>query len=86
MSSAEAGPSTGGWKLYARILAYLLPYKGKLGLVLLFNFLFILFNTLSIWMIAPFLSTCSYYNITLQYLYAIASYPQPHSTRYNCKY
>ncbi len=43
--------------LYLRILAYLVPYTRHLALVVVLNFLYIAFNTVSIWMIAPFLTT-----------------------------
>ncbi|MCK4305043.1 MAG: ABC transporter ATP-binding protein [Candidatus Eisenbacteria sp.] len=49
--------SQGGIRLYGRILSYMLPYKLQLVFVLLFNFLYIAFNTISIWMVAPFLTT-----------------------------
>ena len=39
--------------LYLRILAYLRPYTRYILLVLMFNFLFVIFNTLSVWMVAP---------------------------------
>ncbi len=44
-------------RLYRRLIRYLTPYKAQLGLVLVFNFLFVIMNALSIWMIAPFLTT-----------------------------
>ena len=42
--------------IYLRILGYLRPYAPRLVLVFLLNGLFILFNTLSIWMVPAFLS------------------------------
>ena len=44
-------------RVYARILAYMVPYIGQLVLVLVFNLFFVVFNALSIWMIAPFITT-----------------------------
>jgi len=44
-------------RLYLRILSYMLPYVRHLIFVFFFNFGFIAFNTISIWMIAPFLTT-----------------------------
>lgn len=44
-------------QMYFRILSYLKPYIRHILVILLFNFLFIIFNTLSIWMVAPFIST-----------------------------
>ncbi len=46
-----------GLNMYLRILSYLRPYKRHIVLVLTFNFLFVIFNTVSIWMVAPFIST-----------------------------
>jgi len=43
-------------RLYLRIVSYLRPYIGQILLILALNFLFIIFNTLSIWMVAPFIS------------------------------
>ena len=40
-------------KIYFRIIGYLKPYIRKLLLVILCNFGFILFSTLSMWMVAP---------------------------------
>jgi len=48
---------TEGLRLYVRILRYLLPYTRHLVFVVFLNFLFIAFNAVSIWMIAPFLTT-----------------------------
>ncbi len=45
------------WQIYKRILAYLRPYIPQILLVLVFNFLFVIFNTLSVWMVAPFINT-----------------------------
>ncbi|RMG62484.1 MAG: ABC transporter ATP-binding protein, partial [Calditrichaeota bacterium] len=51
-------PSTqNSLRLYGRILSYLRPYLGHIGLILVFNFGFIVFNTLSVWLVAPFVST-----------------------------
>jgi len=44
-------------KLYLRILGYLRPYAFLLLVILTLNFLYVIFNTLSIWMVAPFIST-----------------------------
>lgn len=44
-------------KLYLRILSYLRPYAALLILILMLNFMYVIFNTLSIWMVAPFIST-----------------------------
>ncbi len=43
--------------LYFRVLAYLKPYYKQFIFIILFNFVYIIFNTVSIWMIAPFVST-----------------------------
>lgn len=43
--------------LYLRILGYLRPYARLVFVVFFFNFSFIIFNTLSIWMVAPFIGT-----------------------------
>lgn len=45
------------WPLYLRLIAYLRPYKRYILMVLVFNFLYVIFNTLSIWMIAPVVRT-----------------------------
>ena len=45
------------WPLYLRLIAYLRPYKRYILMVLVFNFLYVIFNTLSIWMIAPVVKT-----------------------------
>jgi subfamily B ATP-binding cassette protein MsbA len=45
------------FRLYLRILSYLVPYMRHLVVVFTLNFGFIAFNTISIWMIAPFLTT-----------------------------
>jgi subfamily B ATP-binding cassette protein MsbA len=42
---------------YIRILSYLRPYTRHIVLIFLFNFFFVIFETLSIWMVAPFIST-----------------------------
>ncbi len=42
--------------LYLRIISYLRPYIPHIVLVLIFNFLFVIFNTLSVWMVAPVIS------------------------------
>ena len=47
----------GDLQSYFRILSYLKPYVRHIVLILIFNFLFVVFNTLSIWMVAPFVST-----------------------------
>ncbi|OPX35732.1 hypothetical protein B1H10_00595 [candidate division KSB1 bacterium 4484_188] len=44
-------------KLYLRILSYLRPYIALMALILMLNFLYVIFNALSIWMVAPFIST-----------------------------
>lgn len=43
--------------LYFRILSYLRPYKKYIVFILMFNFFYVIFNTVSIWMVAPFIST-----------------------------
>ena len=53
----SAQPAQRGARTYLRILSYLLPYKGRFALVLLCNAFFVVFNTISIWMVAPFLTT-----------------------------
>ncbi len=45
------------WQIYRRILSYLRPYIPQIILVLVFNFSFVVFNTLSVWMVAPFINT-----------------------------
>ena len=47
----------GELSLYFRILSYLKPYIRHIIIILIFNFLFVIFNALSIWMVAPFVST-----------------------------
>jgi subfamily B ATP-binding cassette protein MsbA len=54
---APAADSENNLKLYLRILAYLRPYIRNIILILLCNFFFVIFDTLSIWMVAPFVST-----------------------------
>ena len=44
-------------ELYLRVLSYLKPYIPQILLVVFFNVLFIVFNTLSVWMVAPFINT-----------------------------
>jgi len=44
-------------QLYFRIISYLRPYLRHILVILLFNLMFVIFNTLSIWMVAPFVST-----------------------------
>ena len=39
--------------LYLRILSYLKPYIRYMVLVVVFNFFFVIFNTLSVWLVAP---------------------------------
>jgi len=43
--------------LYLRILSYFLPYVRYIILVLVFNFFFVIFNTVSVWMVAPLITT-----------------------------
>jgi len=43
--------------LYFRILSFFRPYIRTIILVLFLNFLFIMFSTVSIWMVAPLIST-----------------------------
>ncbi len=43
--------------LYLRILSYFLPYVRYIILVLIFNFFFVIFNTVSVWMVAPLITT-----------------------------
>ena len=45
------------FRLYLRILSYLKPYSRQIILILLFNLLFVVFNALSIWMVAPTVTT-----------------------------
>jgi subfamily B ATP-binding cassette protein MsbA len=52
-----AADAENNFKLYLRILAYLRPYIRSIILILLCNFFFVIFDTLSIWMVAPFVST-----------------------------
>jgi subfamily B ATP-binding cassette protein MsbA len=44
-------------QIYLRLLAYLKPYKKHFALVIFFNFGFVIFSTLSMWMIAPVITT-----------------------------
>jgi subfamily B ATP-binding cassette protein MsbA len=44
-------------QIYLRLLAYLKPYKKHFILIIFFNFGFVLFSTLSMWMIAPVITT-----------------------------
>jgi len=44
-------------RLYLRILSYFLPYIRYIILVLIFNFFFVIFNTVSVWMVAPLITT-----------------------------
>jgi subfamily B ATP-binding cassette protein MsbA len=43
--------------LYLRIISYLRPYIRHLAVILAFNLFFVIFNTISIWMVAPLLTT-----------------------------
>ncbi len=43
--------------LYLRVLSYLKPYYKQFIFIIIFNLVYIVFNTISIWMIAPFVST-----------------------------
>ncbi len=52
-----ATPPKEGLRLYLRILAYLRPYTRSLVLIFIFNILFVIFNALSVWMVAPFINT-----------------------------
>jgi subfamily B ATP-binding cassette protein MsbA len=45
------------WHLYLRIISYRRPYVKQIILILLFNFFFVIFNTLAMWMVAPTVST-----------------------------
>jgi len=47
----------GNLYLYFRILSFFRPYIRIITLVLFLNFLFIMFSTVSIWMVAPLIST-----------------------------
>ncbi|RMF61127.1 MAG: ABC transporter ATP-binding protein [Calditrichaeota bacterium] len=47
---------TKSWKIYLRILSYLKPYARQIVLVFIFNFFFVIFSTLSVWMVAPVIS------------------------------
>jgi len=42
---------------YFRILSYLLPYTRYIVFILIFNVLFVFFDTVSIWMVAPLVNT-----------------------------
>ena len=44
-------------RLYLRILSYFRPYIRTIFLVLLFNLLFVISNTVSVWMVAPLINT-----------------------------
>lgn len=44
-------------QIYLRLLAYLKPFKKHFALVLFFNLGFVIFSTLSMWMIAPVITT-----------------------------
>jgi subfamily B ATP-binding cassette protein MsbA len=44
-------------RLYFRILSYFRPYIRTIFVVLLFNFLFVISNTVSIWIVAPLINT-----------------------------
>lgn len=44
-------------KLLFRILSYLKPYVGLILVIVVLNFGYIILNTISIWMVAPFIST-----------------------------
>jgi ATP-binding cassette, subfamily B, bacterial MsbA len=50
-------PAREGLGLYLRTLSYLRPYTRSIVLILVFNLLFVAFNALSIWMVAPFINT-----------------------------
>ena len=41
------------WQLYLRLISYLKPYIRYIILVFVFNFFFVIFSTLSVWMVAP---------------------------------
>jgi subfamily B ATP-binding cassette protein MsbA len=43
--------------LYLRILSFFRPYVRVIILILLINFVYIMFNTVSIWMVAPLITT-----------------------------
>lgn len=53
----ESSRVSQGLRIYSRILSYIVPYIGHLIGVVILNFFFVGMNALSIWMIAPFLST-----------------------------
>jgi subfamily B ATP-binding cassette protein MsbA len=46
-----------GLNLYFRTLSYLKPYIRQVVYIVVFNLLFVIFNTLSIWMIAPLINS-----------------------------
>jgi subfamily B ATP-binding cassette protein MsbA len=46
-----------GLNLYFRTLSYLRPYIRQVVYIVVFNLLFVIFNTLSIWMIAPLINS-----------------------------
>ncbi|MCB0277616.1 MAG: ABC transporter ATP-binding protein [Calditrichaeota bacterium] len=48
-----APSSDSNFSLYMRILGYLRPYVRYIVLVVIFNFFFVIFNTLSVWLVAP---------------------------------
>jgi len=52
-------------RLYFRIISYLRPYIRHLAVILVFNFFFVIFNTISIWMVAPLLTTLFEANQTI---------------------
>ena len=54
---AKGKKESSSWQMYLRILGYLRPYVKQIVLILLFNFLFVTFNILAIWMVGPTVST-----------------------------
>ena len=49
--------SESNFKLYSRLLAYLKPFKKHIVLVMFFNLGYVIFSALSMWMIAPVITT-----------------------------
>jgi len=47
----------GSLALYLRILSFFKPYLRTIFLILVFNFMFVIFSTVSIWMVAPLITT-----------------------------
>jgi len=56
-SSSGRPPAQGDLALYLRILSFLRPYGRSIALILVFNVFFVVFNALSVWLVAPFINT-----------------------------